>query len=174
MPTGVYRRTRRILKALSEARLGISPWNKGIKINREKYPNMGHFSAHSELTRAKMKENHRGMTGKKQSKETIKKISKAQAGKPRPRGSKSNNWKGGQRRYLTSEILKRDNYTCKICGLMDEEIVEVDHIMEKSIGGLNQMENLQTLCPNCHRRKTVRFMRLNVSRLRGKLPFAGK
>lgn len=51
---------------------------------------------------------------------------------------------------------KRDNYTCKVCGLRDEEIMAVDHIKPKSIYPelAREIKNLQTLCPNCHVRKT--------------------
>jgi len=45
-------------------------------------------------------------------------------------------------------ILKRDNYTCVICGRGKKEGVElqVDHIKPKSLGGEATIENGQTLC----------------------------
>ncbi|HRF70293.1 MAG TPA: HNH endonuclease signature motif containing protein [Candidatus Pelethenecus sp.] len=159
MPTGVYERTQETRKALSLSRIGRKPWNKGIKIDRNKHPNMGHFSKHSEEAKNVMKTNHKGMTGRKQSKETIEKIRKSQTGKQRPKGKDSYGWKGGRIKYLVRETLKRDNYTCRVCGMKDEEIMEVDHILEKALGGKDEFENLQVLCPNCHARKTNRFLR---------------
>ena len=38
---------------------GRTPWNKGMKVDRIKYPNMGHFEEHSEETKALLKKNHK-------------------------------------------------------------------------------------------------------------------
>lgn len=67
----------------------------------------------------------------------------------------------GQRAIMTSslrkKIIERDNHTCKICGLStyDEPnlLLEVDHIVPISKGGLTTEENLQTLCWKCNRKK---------------------
>lgn len=74
-------------------------------------------------------------------------------------GVKNRFWKGGSFVYWKREVLKRDNFTCRICGIRDPEIMEVDHILEKYKGGKNFPENLQTICPNCHRRKTNSFLK---------------
>ncbi len=60
--------------------------------------------------------------------------------------------------FLKDKVKERDFYTCQICGLRDEEIVEVDHIIPRCINKMVEydMNNLQTICPNCHKRKTVR------------------
>ena len=59
---------------------------------------------------------------------------------------------------LRKQVLKRDKNTCNQCGLIDEEIMVVDHIKPKSIYPELKLEitNLQTLCPNCHARKTIK------------------
>lgn len=46
---------------------------------------------------------------------------------------------------------------CVLCGLEPNEtrILEVDHIVPLWAGGLDVAGNLQTLCPNCHRLKTI-------------------
>jgi len=70
----------------------------------------------------------------------------------------------GQRALMTSklrEIIKqRDNYTCQKCGLStnDEKnlLLEIDHIMPISKGGMSTEENLQTLCWKCNRTKGVK------------------
>lgn len=73
-------------------------------------------------------------------------------------GEDSANWKGGKESYQKWQALKRDDYTCKVCGLRDEEIVVADHIKPKSMYPelTCVLENIQILCPNCHARKTIR------------------
>ena len=71
--------------------------------------------------------------------------------------AKENNpaWKGGTVGYYKQQALIRDHFTCRICNLYDPEIMEVDHIkptckfpeLEKDIN------NMQSICPNCHTRK---------------------
>ncbi len=80
-------------------------------------------------------------------------------------GDKHPNWKGGEWQYLRRQALIRDNYTCQICDLYDPDIVDVDHIIPKSIAkhlmkNPDCLENLQTLCPNCHKRKSNREAKL--------------
>lgn len=56
------------------------------------------------------------------------------------------------------QIKKRDNYTCQKCGLStyDEPhlLLEVDHIIPISKGGLSEADNLITLCWQCNRLKS--------------------
>ena len=52
---------------------------------------------------------------------------------------------------IRRKVLRRDKYRCQICGNRGNE---VDHIIEIQDGGLSVMENLRTLCHNCHKRKT--------------------
>lgn len=68
----------------------------------------------------------------------------------------------GQRRLMTQklrqEIKERDHYTCKACGvsIIDEPhlLLEIDHIIPISKGGLTEESNLQTLCWKCNRQKS--------------------
>ena len=54
---------------------------------------------------------------------------------------------------LRRKVLERDNYTCVICGKPAEE---VDHIAPVSMGGaMFDMNNLQSLCKQCHKEKTI-------------------
>lgn len=58
---------------------------------------------------------------------------------------------------LRLRILERDKYICKKCWFTDKEIMEVDHIKPRRYFpelGMNP-DNLETLCPNCHRRKSL-------------------
>lgn len=70
----------------------------------------------------------------------------------------------GQRALMTTrlrgQIKERDNHTCVHCGVSvaaePHLLLEVDHIMPVSKGGLSVPENLQTLCWKCNRSKGAR------------------
>lgn len=74
---------------------------------------------------------------------------------------KFNKSAAGQRALMTSKlrehIKERDNFTCRICGLSVEQephlLLEIDHIVPVSKGGLTTEDNLQTLCWRCNRSK---------------------
>lgn len=67
----------------------------------------------------------------------------------------------GQRALMTGKlrnyIKARDNYACRYCGISvsvePHLLLEVDHVMPVSRGGLSTPENLQTLCWRCNRTK---------------------
>ena len=67
----------------------------------------------------------------------------------------------GQRALMTSKlrqhIKERDHYTCRHCGVSVEDephlLLEIDHIVPVSKGGLTTEDNLQTLCWRCNRSK---------------------
>ena len=67
----------------------------------------------------------------------------------------------GQRALMTSNlrqhIKERDHFTCKYCGASIEKepnlLLEIDHIVPVSKGGLTTEDNLQTLCWRCNRKK---------------------
>jgi hypothetical protein len=72
----------------------------------------------------------------------------------------------GQRALMTSglreKIKVRDNFACKMCGLStsDEKnlLLEIDHIIPLSKGGITSELNLQTLCWRCNRTKGSRLL----------------
>ncbi len=115
---------------------GFTPWNKGL---------------------------HTGIKpwlGKKRPQETIEKIKKSRIGIT----TKENHpmWKGGItpfleaerarfRKTIQKEVLKRDNYTCQLCGTRGG-ILHVDHIQswDKYIELRFEMSNCRTLCQKCH------------------------
>lgn len=78
---------------------------------------------------------------------------------------KFNKSAAGQRALMTSKlrqhIKERDNFTCKQCGLSIQNepnlLLEIDHIIPISKGGLTTEENLQTLCWRCNRQKGAKL-----------------
>ena len=50
-------------------------------------------------------------------------------------------------------VFKRDNYRCVKCG--STRNLEIDHKVSLANGGTNHIDNLQTLCQDCNRRKGV-------------------
>ncbi|MDR0930322.1 MAG: HNH endonuclease [Clostridiales bacterium] len=62
---------------------------------------------------------------------------------------------------LREKIKKRDNYACKLCNvsIKDEPtlLLEIDHIIPISKGGLSVEENLQCLCWRCNRKKGAKI-----------------
>lgn len=71
----------------------------------------------------------------------------------------------GQRALMTSKlrqaIKERDGFTCKYCGASVEQepnlLLEIDHIVPVSKGGLTTEDNLQTLCWRCNRSKGAKI-----------------
>lgn len=67
----------------------------------------------------------------------------------------------GQRALMTSKlrqkIKERDGFACKQCGASVSKephlLLEIDHIVPVSKGGLTTEDNLQTLCWRCNRTK---------------------
>jgi hypothetical protein len=56
-------------------------------------------------------------------------------------------------------VLARDHWTCCRCGRStrhDGVLLEVDHIVPRSHGGTNAMNNLQTFCSKCNQGKSNR------------------
>ncbi len=131
----------------SVALKGKTPWNKGLKgcqvaWNKDK-----------KITGKHVK--HLRESFKKRppiTEKTKEKIREANS------GEKSYLWKGGGMYWNKQKAKIRDDYTCQVCGLRDVEIVEVDHIKPKSVYPelVASLENLMTMCPNCHRRKTIK------------------
>lgn len=72
----------------------------------------------------------------------------------------------GQRALMTSSlrtvIKERDHYTCQMCttSIKDQNLLllEIDHIIPVSKGGMSTLENLQTLCWKCNRTKSNKIL----------------
>lgn len=53
-------------------------------------------------------------------------------------------------RNLKKKLLKLYGEKCQRCDYNKMEILEVHHIVERHLGGSNEISNLELLCPNCH------------------------
>ena len=52
--------------------------------------------------------------------------------------------------HIREERLKIDNNTCKRCGRLIKSKAHAHHIIPIQNGGLNTLDNLVTLCTECH------------------------
>nr|WP_181718255.1 Ltp family lipoprotein [Psychrobacter sp.] len=76
----------------------------------------------------------------------------------------------GQRALMTSKLREhikvRDGYACQICSLSTEDeknlLLEIDHIIPLSKGGVTCESNLQTLCWKCNRSKGSKIYSTDV------------
>ena len=50
-------------------------------------------------------------------------------------------------------VFARDNYTCQCCGKSKNKILQIHHIIYRSNGGTNRVDNLITVCTDCHTSK---------------------
>ncbi len=75
-----------------------------------------------------------------------------------------------QRQLMTPQlreiILSRDHYKCKYCGVSRDSqsrlLLEVDHIIPISKGGITIESNLQSLCWKCNRDKGAKIINHDV------------
>lgn len=76
-------------------------------------------------------------------------------------------------RQQKKRIALLENFACQVCNAQFEFTnstgekafrIDVDHILEKSKGGGEEMRNLWVLCPNCHLKKTIGKIRVNLQK----------
>ena len=149
-------------KGMKNPTNGIA-WNKGVPSSEEskRKNSLSHLGKQNNLGKHwKVKDTSK----MRKNKEWLAKI------RPNMKGENHPLWKGGANKpYLRKAILQRDNFTCQICGLRDEEIMEVDHIRPKAIAPelYTEPTNLICICPNCHRRKTNRDIKIIIDFKKG-------
>lgn len=54
---------------------------------------------------------------------------------------------------LRAKVLERDEYKCQCCtvgGMLHLHLMDIHHVIQVSQGGMDSLENLVTLCINCH------------------------
>ena len=73
-------------------------------------------------------------------------------GKTRHERGYGNDWD-----IIRAKVLKRDKCQCQECLLSGifTRASEVDHIIPKTLGGANALNNLRSLCYNCHLEKSL-------------------
>ncbi len=83
---------------------------------------------------------------------------------PVPIQLKMNSWVSARSTYripaaLSPQNIKtRDSYTCQYCGrhksqLKSREILTIDHVIPKQVGGKHVWENVVTACSTCNHKK---------------------
>lgn len=74
------------------------------------------------------------------------------------RASASERGYGAAWRQQRKAALRRDYHQCRPCAAKGVVTYgnEVDHVIPKSQGGTDDLENLQTICKDCHDEKTRR------------------
>jgi 5-methylcytosine-specific restriction endonuclease McrA len=70
-------------------------------------------------------------------------------------GSQGSNTKRSVSETKKKFVASRQNWKCKGCNCQLPAWFEVDHKVRLDRGGDNQINNLEALCPNCHREKTA-------------------
>lgn len=147
------------LKGVQEA------WNKGKKMIGYDYSKSG---KNPNSKKTQFKKGHKLWNHPNAVKTQIKKGQQLKKGHTGMRGDSNPKWKGGRYNYLKNQAKNRDDHTCQVCGLKDVEIMEVDHIKQKAEFPELQydLDNLMTLCPNCHRRRTITFLKRWISKKR--------
>lgn len=67
-------------------------------------------------------------------------------------------------RELRERVMRRDNYTCQVCGkyMPDEVGLQIDHIVPVSKGGKTVLSNLRVTCDKCNRRKGAKIVEFGV------------
>lgn len=68
--------------------------------------------------------------------------------------SQSNRGNTTERNKLRAACFRVWGTTCMYCGA---KATEVDHILELARGGENTIDNVQPLCKDCHKHKTIAF-----------------
>lgn len=166
MPTGTYTRTPQHIERiklglanpevrvkLSLGRRGKAPWNKGLTVAD---PRVAKYSAgHSERMKGKTPWN-KGKKGLQTWSEHQREVMSGM-----PKGESHPQFTGTNVTRFKKLVKVRDNYTCAICELRDEEIMQVDHILPVSTHPHLEcdMGNMRVLCPNCHARKSAKEKR---------------
>ena len=72
---------------------------------------------------------------------------------------------------LQQRCFKRDHHTCQQCGYIGggPHTLFADHILNRQSGGSDTLDNLQTLCRDCHSAKTRDEIAVGQTRRRNSL-----
>jgi hypothetical protein len=131
--------------------IGKTVWNKGIKIDKEKYPNIGHHKPHSEETKKALSDKLK----------LIAKPNKTSFKKGQLSEENNVNWKGDNvsyrnlHRWVERKLGKA--IKCVKCGKSEGRIhwSNNDHLYKRNT------EDWTQLCPKCHAEQNKVLRRLN-------------
>lgn len=62
---------------------------------------------------------------------------------------------------LRKAVMARDGHACRACG--DRHGLEAHHVVMRSLGGRDEVENLIALCRECHRAVHGHVLKLRVT-----------
>jgi len=83
---------------------------------------------------------------------------------PKPEPSYGQGRGGRPWRRLKREVHERDGWTCCQCQRVTMNL-ECDHIVNKAQGGTDALDNLQSLCQECHGEKSQQESKQGQGRL---------
>lgn len=69
-------------------------------------------------------------------------------------------------RWVERAVIARDRGDCAICGkhlVFEAEENNIDHIVALSVGGTNDLVNLQLTCPLCNKKKSIKSQAVSSS-----------
>ena len=75
---------------------------------------------------------------------------------------------------LKKTVAASQKWKCQTCSSLLEATYEIDHILPKCKGGTNDENNLQALCPNCHRHKTRKDIAKPAATKKTKIQFPSR
>ena len=61
-----------------------------------------------------------------------------------------------RRKVIYAALVGRDGAKCNQCGALDPKL-QIDHIHPVSLGGTNELANLQLLCRACNQKKSNKY-----------------
>jgi hypothetical protein len=121
----------------------MTPWNKGIKVDRIKYPNMGNFGIKSPEQRKRISDGHIGQKAWNKGKKC-----------PQLSGKNNGSWKGDGVGYRGIhhwiKKVRGQPKKCQFCG--EEQIISGKkiHWANKSGNYLRNKNDWLSLCAKCH------------------------
>lgn len=65
-------------------------------------------------------------------------------------------WHTSEMNKLRKKVIERDKNTCQLCSV-NYGVMEVHHKIPIEQGGLTELDNLITICFECHRKKIHNF-----------------
>lgn len=84
----------------------------------------------------------------------VRSLHRKSAGQPAWKVARSLEGRQAIPKAVRAFVFERDGYACVTCGSTED--LTIDHIFPYSLGGLDEPENLRTLCRPCNSRKGAR------------------